>query len=311
MGNRNQRRRERDARQRQGSQKPAVRIGNTQIDICMSVYGEWGMLHRAVSCIPSAALGLDREYRIILVDNGTPAWIPSAEQKDTPVVPEQQSEPVRKLFRPIDSFIRLEENIGYPGAMNTAASRGTSPYVLILTSDVYLEPGAITAMAKELDQNEKVGIVAPLLMFPLDESPHGPPGGVQSAGIAFDIQGNPFHIFIGWTPQNPRVKIRREMQAVTGACFMTRRSLWNQVGGFASVYGAGTYEDMEYCFSVRSLGYSVVFQPEAQGYHFAGGSIIQGAGKSGFPLALNATIFKGRWAHALEWDAFKYLNFPK
>ena len=269
------------------------------------------MLHRAISCIPSAALGLGRDYRIILIDNGTPPWVPSADQQETPVTPEQQAEPVKKLLRPSDTFVRLEKNIGYPGAMNTAASRGTSPYILITTADVYLEPAAITTMAKELDQNEKIGVVAPLLMFPLDESPHGPPGGVQSAGIAFDIQGNPFHVFIGWTPENPRVKIRREMQAVTGACFMTRRSLWNQVGGFAPIYGQGTYEDMEYCFSVRSLGYSVVFQPESQAYHFAGGSIVQGAGKSGFPLALNATIFKGRWAHALEWDAYKYLDPPK
>ena len=97
------------------------------------------------------------------------------------------------------------------------------------------------------------------------------------------------------------------MQAVTGACFMTRRTLWNQVGGFSAVYGLGTFEDIEYCFSVRSLKSKVVFQPEARGYHYVGGSIVQGAGRSGFPLAVNQTIFKGRWAHAMEWDSYRFL----
>ena len=308
MSNRNRRRREQQGRQQQATNQQSSSFrGNTKVDICVSVFGEWGMLHRALSKVPEAATGLDGGYRIILVDNGTPPWVPSPDQADKPVTPIEQAEPIKKLLGPNDAFIRLEQNVGYPGAMNTAAARGTSPYILILTSDVYLEPGAIAVMARELDQDEKIGIVAPLLMFPLDESPHGPPGGVQSAGIAFDIQGNPFHIFIGWTPENPRVNQRREMQAVTGACFMTRRSLWNQIGGFASVYGAGTYEDIEYCFAVRSLGNKVIFTPESRGHHYVGGSIVQGAGKSGFPLAVNSTIFKGRWAHALEWDTYKFL----
>lgn len=305
MSNRNRRKRERYLQQR--AVQPIVASKNSKIDICMSVYGEWGMLHRAISQIPAAVGDYEGGYRIILIDNGTPPWIPSADQTNNPVSPEQQSEAIKSLLRPNDTFVRLNENIGYPGAMNTAVSRGTSQYVLILTSDVYLEPNAIQVMARELDDNEKIGIVAPLLMFPLEESPHGPPGGVQSAGIAFDIQGNPFHIFIGWTPENPRVNKRREMQAVTGACFMTRRTLWNQIGGFSQVYGAGTYEDIEFCFAVRSLSYTVVFNPTSRGHHYVGGSIVQGAGKSGFPLALNSTIFKGRWAHALEWDSYKYL----
>lgn len=292
---------------RKRPKKPATQPSSGRrslIDVCMSVYGEWGMCGRAVANVEAAAGGLD--YRIIMVDNGTPPWVPGDEGVQS-VSPEEQSDPVHTLLRPQDTFVRLDENIGYPGGMNTAASRGTSPYVLILTADVYLEPNTIAIMAEELSQHEDVGVVAPLLRFPLDESPNGPAGGVQSAGISFDIEGRPFHVFIGWNPDNPRVKKRREMQAVTGACFMTRRTLWNQIGGFATVYGKGTYEDMEYCFAVRHLNQKVVFQPAAQGFHYVGGSIRQGAGKSGFPLSMNATIFRGRWAQALIWDAYRFL----
>jgi GT2 family glycosyltransferase len=301
------RKRKRNRQPKQGiarRQTKAQRSPTALLDVCMTVFGEWDMLERALSQIEEAAAGLESGYRIILIDNGTPAWSPSDDDSRV-VTPKEQAEAVRKMLRPQDQFVRLEENAGYPGGMNTAASKGNSPLILVLTSDVYLEPGSITTMVKEMD-NPEVGIVAPLLLFPVDESPHGPAGGVQSAGIAFDINGDPFHIFIGWTPDNPRVNQHREMQAVTGACFMTRRELWQRAGGLATVYGAGTYEDMEFCFAVRSFGAKVVFNPEARGYHYVGGSIKQGAGKGGFPLSVNATIFKGRWAQHLQWDAYRY-----
>jgi GT2 family glycosyltransferase len=278
------------------------------LDIVMPVFGEWGMLARAISQVAAAAEGI--EYRIIVVDNGSPPWQSSdpVKEGDEPVTvsPEEQAQPVKELLRPVDRFLRIEDNIGYPGACNFGVSKVNSPLVMILTSDVYMEPGSINVLVREMD-NPQIGLAGPLLLFPPDDSPHGPAGGVQSAGIAFDIQGDPFHVFLGWSPDNPRVKIRRDMQAVTGAMFITRRSLWEQIGGFASVYGQGTYEDVEYCFEVRSRGYTVVFQPAAVGYHYVGGSIQHGAGPGGFPLTMNAQTFKGRWGRQLQWDAFRFL----
>ena len=278
------------------------------VDVIVPVYGEWGFLVNAISKVEAAFSGMEDPYRIIVVDNGTPGW----EQKDENgepngviITPEEQSAPVREYLRKEDIFFRLEENIGYPGALNAAAARGNSPLIIVLTADVFMEPGSFTTLVREMD-NPEVGVVGPLLRFPLDESPNGPPGGVQSAGIAFDIQGDPYHVFIGWSPENPRVKKRREMQGITGACYITRRSLWDQIGGMSPVYGAGTYEDLEYCFQVRALESKVIFLPDAEGFHFVGGSIMHGAGKGGFPLGTNSTIFKGRWATRLQWDAFKW-----
>ena len=275
------------------------------IDIVMPVYGEWGMLAKAISKVEAACAGLERGYRIIVVDNGTPAWQPKDAPEGTIITPAEQAAPVKELLRPQDRFIRIDENQGYPGACNTGAAAGRSALVCILTADVYMEPGSITTMVKELD-NPQVGLVGPLLLFPRDESPHGPAGGVQSAGIAFNISGDPFHIFIAWTPENPRVRKRREMQAVTGAMFVTRRSLWEKIGGFALNYGKGTYEDMDFCFMIRSLNSRVIFQPDAVGYHYVGGSIKHGAGQGGFPLGINNMIFKGRWAPHLQWDEFRF-----
>ncbi len=279
------------------------------VDVVVPVYGEWGFLANSLSLVAGAFEGSEIPYRVIVIDNGTPAW----EQKDEDAeegsgivfTPEEQATPIRELLRKEDIFFRVEENIGYPGAVNAAVARGNSPLIIVLTADVFMEPGSFAELVREMD-NPATGLAGPLLRFPIDESPNGPPGGVQSAGISFDIQGDPYHIFIGWSPENRRVKVRREMQGITGACFITRRSLWDDIGGMSTAYGAGTYEDMEYCFQVRARGAQVIFQPLAEGFHYVGGSIMHGAGKGGFPLGINSTVFKGRWAQHLQWDAFKW-----
>lgn len=267
------------------------------LDIAMPIYGEWSLAEKALQAIPAAAEGLNDDYRVTVVDNGTPEW---TDEHGNVIDPKDQATAIRDILGRGDKFFRLRENAGYPGGMNAAVNRGQAPLILLLTADVVLQPGAITTLVKEMD-NPDVGIAGPKLVFP-QESPHGPPETIQHAGINFNIKGDPIHTFIGWSKDHPKVNEKVQVPAVTGACFITRRKLWNQIGGFNEIYGAGTYEDMEYCFAVRNLGKHVVYVPEAWGYHFVGGSIKQGAGKQGFNLPMNRTQFRGRWAGMLSWD---------
>jgi GT2 family glycosyltransferase len=241
-----------------------------------------------------------------VLDNGTPTWVSNEDNSET--TPEEMAEPVMELLRPNhDLFFRVDQNIGYPSGINECVKQGTSPLILILTADVFLEPSAIASMVAVMD-NPDVGVVGPKLLFPLEiESPHGPGGTIQHAGLAFGIQGKPYHVFIGWTPDHPKVNIRRDMAAVTGACFMTRRNLWNEVGGFDPRYGLGTFEDIDYCFAIRSAGKQVIYEPTAVGYHLVSGAKLQGANQTGFNLPMNETIFRGKWAHMLAWDEWRYL----
>lgn len=270
------------------------------IDICMPIYGEWAFAEKALDCIPAALGGMTEAYRVIVVDNGTPAW---EDQKGASVSPADQAIAVKARMRPEDHFFRIEDNVGYPAGCNKAVARGSSPLILILTADVYLFPGALAQMVRAMD-DPGVGIVGPMLIFP-EGTKAGPAGRIQHAGVSFDIRGKPYHQFIGWSPDNPRVTRSTEVAAVTGACFLTRRSLWTQINGFAEIYGKGTYEDMEYCFAVRSGGAKVLYLAEAKGYHVVGGSIQGGANKSAFAIPLNETVFKGRWAHMLAWDEWR------
>jgi len=291
------------------SQQPKQLIGpkGTLIDICLPIFGEFGLAVEAIKRVNDAALPLTANtYRLIVVDNGTPPWISNVDDKE--ISPKEMAKPIKELLRPNhDRFMRLEQNIGYPGGVNKAVKAGRSPLILILTADVFLEPGAIHKMVTVMD-NPDVGVVGAKLLFPLNmESPHGPGGMVQHAGLAFDIRGNSYHVFLGWSPDNPRVNVRHDMAAVTGACFMTRRNLWQQIGGFDPQYGLGTYEDMDYCFSIRAMGKKIIFEPTIVGYHLVSGAKLQGANAQGFNIPVNKTIFRGKWARALAWDEWRYL----
>jgi len=294
--------RQQQRRQQREAVLPSIDADLGLVDILMPIFGEWNFAEKALDCLPQAAAGLNEGYRVIVVDNGTPAW---KDAQGNEVSPEAQAIAVRERLRPNDVFFRLDPNQGYPAAVNACAARGRAPLILVLTADVYLFPGALANMVRALD-NPAYGVVGPLLIFP-EGTQAGPPGRVQHAGISIDIRGGAYHQFIGWTPDNPRVTKPVAVAAVTGACFLTRRSLWRHLGGFATVYGKGTFEDMEYCFAARQTGAKVLYLPTARGYHVVGGSFQAGASKGtgGFNLALNETIFKGRWAHMLAWDDWR------
>ena len=272
------------------------------VDVVMPVFGEWAMAEKSLASVGPAMAGIAEGYTVTVVDNGTPPW---ADDKGGRIEPAEQAIGVKSLLRQQDKLLRIEQNIGYPGGCNYGISKTRSPLILVWTADVVMDPGSIAHLVRDLD-DPSVAVVGPLLTFPNDTK-YGPAGKVQSAGMAFNIKGEPFHIFIGWSPDNPRVAQRREMAAVTGALLLIRRSAFIEAEGFNLAYGAGTFEDMDLCFSIRSKGHKVIFNPAAHGTHHVAGSIAQGAmANQSFNLPVNGTIFRGRFATMLAWDEWKF-----
>jgi GT2 family glycosyltransferase len=201
------------------------------------------------------------------------------------------------------TVIGLQKNLGFAEANNAAAQQGSAPYILLLNSDVRVTNTWLQPMMEEMESNRKAGVVgAKLLFFPEVHKPYRdgndprPAGRVQHAGVAFNILRQPFHIHIAWSKDNPRLNNRESLQAVTGAALLTRRELWEKIGGLNPVYTQGNFEDIEYCLLVKSLGYEVIYRPDAAIYHYAGGS-----GNS-LTAMRNAQIFLMRCGHMVTPD---------
>jgi GT2 family glycosyltransferase len=269
------------------------------LDVVIPVFGQPEMLQRCLTAVDETKG--DLALKVFLVDDASP-----------------DPEIMRPVYESLDGHTRVlynGQNAGFPRTVNRGAMQGKSPFILLLNSDVELGPGALAAMLSEFG-DPKVGAVGPKLLFPDGSTDlHRPAGKVQHAGLGVNWQGQIIHLNLAWSADHPKVNERRIVQAVTGACLMTRREAWNKVaqvyratgdpsgGAFNEVYGRGTYEDVEYCFAVRGNGYQVVYQPAAVAIHHTGASAKD---TGGFPLRRNEMIFRARCGHMLAWDEWRF-----
>ena len=202
------------------------------------------------------------------------------------------------------TLLRNHENLGFGGACNRGSRACGSPLILFLNTDVTMFPGSIAKMVDFMRTHEDYGVVGPKLIFPEVAGLEGRPAGkIQHAGMEFNIRGEPIHIFMGWDRDHPKVQVGREVPAVTGASFMVRRKQFMEFGGFDPLWGRGTFEDVDYCFKVRSSGGHVHYLAEAEGYHVAGGS--SALTQTPFPLAQNFSLFRARWGGMIAWTEWE------
>jgi len=238
-------------------------------------------------CIDAILPQMRPEYKIHVCNNGHP----SAEYEEI----------YKKL--PQGSVIR-RQNVdgGFGVGANSAIKSGNAPLVLFVTDDVFLHPDTVSKLVATMD-DPTIGQCGLKLLFPEDSSdPNRPAGKVQHIGMATNIRGDMTHPLIGWSSDNPKCNISRDVVAVTGASFIIRRSLFQKIGGFNPIYGKGYYEDMEISFAVRSLGARVYVNTEATATHGVGQTFKNE--KTPPPIQQNQAIFRSRWLDKMFWSEF-------
>ncbi len=286
------RNRKRQTNQSNSKLHKAIIDTRTKLDIVICVYNRFDLLYKCLKAIPEAAG--DVSYNVVLVDN---ASIEGADEF-------YSSEAWKGM-----TIIRNKQNMGFPAASNMGAKRKQSPFILMLNSDVILYPGSISKLIACFD-NPKVGVASMKLLFPPDDCAGlntniRPAGKIQHVGLETNIRGEFTHVFVGWDADHPKANKFREPYAVTGAALMTKRSIWNKVGGFRLEYGLGTWEDVDYCLSVRALDYTVVIDPTAVGIHYTGATAEKY--QIPYPMDLNRLTFLQKWAGKINYTEYLVL----
>src|SRR5262249_38782540 len=143
-------------------------------------------------------------------------------------------------------------------------------YLLFLNDDVeVLESNWLSALVGTLAQ-PGVGVVGAWLEYP--------DGRVQHAGVVCGAMGwGPWHVLMGdrlqhWTDHRGLVAFPRNCIAVTGACLMTRRSLFLESGGFDEANLPVGFSDVDYCLRLSRMGLRCAYVPQARLIHFEGRS---------------------------------------
>lgn len=146
--------------------------------------------------------------------------------------------------------------------INKAVSLANGEYLILLNDDVEIITPSWVEDLLRICSLEGVGCVGAKLFF---ES-----GAIQHAGVVFQDSG-PSHLMIGMDGQDPgpnlETHLTREFLAVTGACMMTRKMIFDELAGFDESFPLN-YNDVDFCLRVRNLGYKVVQEPSAQLFHF-------------------------------------------
>ena len=100
-------------------------------------------------------------------------------------------------------------------------------------------------------------------------------GRLQHVGVVFEnggLPGHPYHGYSrGFAGYSNTVLVAQDLSAVTGACLMTPRETFEDVGGLSTDFPVN-YNDIDYCLKLRARGLRVVYDPGTVLYHFESSS---------------------------------------
>jgi GT2 family glycosyltransferase len=163
-------------------------------------------------------------------------------------------------------YVRNAQNLGYASANNIGARLSLAGHLLFLNNDTLAQPGWLDEMFKVVRSDKAVGVVGIKQLFPYTNT-------IYHIGIVFAPGGIPQHLHPHVDASLPFVNKQREYQAVTGACLLIGRTLFEACKGFDEAYENG-YEDVDLCMQVRERGRKIVCCTKAFIYHY--GQISEG-----------------------------------
>jgi GT2 family glycosyltransferase len=174
------------------------------------------------------------------------------------------------LYRVPFRVALLGQNVGYAGANRAGASLARGRRLLFLNSDVLPErPGWIQAMSSFYDLIPHIGALGPKLMFEDDSLQHAGLFFRRRVQSAFWVND---HYFKGMHRDTVAANVSRVVPAVTGACMMVDRTLFEGVGGFSGGFVRGDFEDSDFCLRLAERGLQNYYLADVALYHLEGQS---------------------------------------
>lgn len=158
--------------------------------------------------------------------------------------------------------IRDDSPFNYSALNNLAVAQSSGSVICLMNNDIEVtDAGWLRQMVTSLLQ-PGVGIVGGRLYYP--------DGTLQHAGVIVGLGGTAGHIFRGQqrgdTHYMHRPMLRQELSAVTAACLLTRKEVYDQLEGLDTGF-AVAFNDIDYCLRARKRGWKVVYDPHVEMVH--------------------------------------------
>jgi GT2 family glycosyltransferase len=248
---------------------PHLRLrGRPLVSIVIPTRDRRALLEQAIRSVLDRT-GYDR-YEIVVVDN-------DSRDPETLRYLERLAEPCR--------VVRWAGEFNFSAICNFGARHAGGDHLLFLNNDVeVLRPDWLTAMLEHA-QRPEVGAVGAKLLYP--------DGRIQHAGVVVGVAGGAVHAFRRW-PGEPDRSVRladlvRNCSAVTAACLMVPRHVFEEVNGFDESLRVA-FNDVDLCLRIRARGRRIVYTPRALLIHW------EGATRGRLHPVEDQRLFQERWA---------------
>ncbi len=200
-------------------------------------------------------------------------------------------------------IVRWEKEFNYAAINNFGARHAQGEYLLFLNNDIQIITPEWMEEMLGYCQREDVGVCGAKLLYPNNR--------IQHAGVVIGLGGPAGHVLCG-AKNNVltyagRSNSTQDLSAVTAACMMTPRDVFEKAGGFGEEFRVA-YNDVDYCLKVRDMGLLVVYNAFVEAYHYESAS----RGAEDTPekkkrLKKESGLFCAKWPDILK-DGDPYYN---
>lgn len=206
-------------------------------------------------CLKSLDKSTYTNYEVIIVEN-------NSEDPETFTY-------YRKISSQRIKVVIWEEGFNYSAINNFGFQHARGEYIILLNNDIeIINPQWIEEMLGNC-QRPEVGIVGAKLYYPDDTIQHA--GIVLGIGEGLAAGGIAGAMFVGMKRSRSgymhKASIQLNYSAVTAACMMVSRKVYQEIGGFDETLSVA-FNDVDFCLKAVEKGYLVVYNPRVEAYHY-------------------------------------------
>jgi GT2 family glycosyltransferase len=196
------------------------------------------------------------------------------------------------------TVLKTKENIGFLKNCNQAAKKVKGKYILFLNNDTQVQKNWLLPLVELIENDDSIGAVGSKLLY---ES-----GLLQEAGCICWNDATALNYGKMGDPAMPEYNYVKEVDYISGASIMIRKSVWEELNGFDETFAPAYCEDADICFLIRKKGLKVIYQPKSVVVHFEG--ITNGTkvseGQKQYQV-INKDKFYNKWKDTLVNENFK------
>jgi GT2 family glycosyltransferase len=268
----------------------SIRIGlqnkNAKVSIIIPSRNKADLLRKCLRSIEKYTTY--KNYEIIVIDN-------NSDQKEFFSLIKHYTHQNKISFK----CVQDKEAFNFSRLINLGRKNASGEYLVLLNNDTeVISPDWMEAMMEHV-QRKEIGVAGAKLLYDNDT--------IQHAGVIIGLGGAAGHVLVGEDRSGPGyfnyVNMLNNYSALTGACFMVRTAVFDEVGGFDEIFGT-EYNDVDFCLKLIEAGYRNLYVPHCELYHYE--SMSRGhphsTSESYKKHVKEVNLFRKKWKKYVEHD---------